>query len=325
MPDFRDYRLTLRLLSPLGTPMHSDTLFGHLCWQMLFREGEEGLKSFLEPFAEGEPAFLVSDAFPAGLLPKPLFPFSARSIGNTPEEYARRKKRRKAPFLREADFLAVLRGEEPKGEPVGNVWRTVSVPHAAISRATFTTGAREDEAGALYFTEAKVLSLPADEAGGGERNRLLQIYIRDLSDSVSLVESLFRALSLTGFGRDKSTGAGAFELLSVEEYPNFAPPPDSDAFVSLSWYVPAAGDPTEGFWKAQVKRGFLGEMNAPDSPGNPNPFKRPFVRFEPGSFFRTGGVPKPFYGRMLKGIAPGFADAVQYGYAFPAACRAPAE
>ncbi len=155
MAAYRDWRLTLALHSPLGTPMQSDTLFGHLCWQVLLREGEAALEDFLEPFRRGEPSFVLSDAFPAGLLPRPLVRWR-RAAADSPEEYAAGKRWRKAPFVRAADFQRLRADPQSDVEPVPSPWRTVTMAHAAIDRRIETTGG-EDSAGRFYQTEALAL------------------------------------------------------------------------------------------------------------------------------------------------------------------------
>jgi CRISPR-associated protein Csm4 len=48
-----------------------------------------------------------------------------------------------------------------------------------------------------------------------------------------------------------------------------------------------------------------------------NPFKKPLVMIKTGSVFKTEKLPKEFYGRMIKEIAPAKPkEVVQYGYAF---------
>jgi CRISPR-associated protein Csm4 len=67
--EFKPYRLTIRLKSPIGTPWQADTIIGHLAWMERFKEGESGVKAFLSPFLKGEPPFVLSDGFPEDLLP----------------------------------------------------------------------------------------------------------------------------------------------------------------------------------------------------------------------------------------------------------------
>lgn len=47
-----------------------------------------------------------------------------------------------------------------------------------------------------------------------------------------------------------------------------------------------------------------------------NPFKKPLIMLTAGSVFRVQQSVKPFYGRMIEGIAPSKPEVVHYGYAF---------
>jgi len=301
MNGYRDYRIRLRLLSALGTPMHSDTLFGHLAWQVRHEEGEAGIRSFLEAFRGNRPPFILSDAFPAGLLPRPLLPAAPEPPGSL-ESYSARRKARKATHMHADDFLAVVRGHPPAGPPLTDPWRRVQTPHAPVNRTTDTVGTDPG----LYYTEETVPhgSPPVD------------VYARALPPWERRLRDLFEALCRLGFGRDRSTGLGAIALESFEPWDAFQPFDGADAFVSLSTMVPAAGDPTDGRWRVRVKCGALGECA-----GRGMPFKRPLVQLLPGAVFRTAGPLRPFYGRVVGGIAPAMPQAVQCCLAIAVPCR----
>lgn len=68
-----DCKITIELDSAFITPLQADTLFGHICWALLYMEGESELKKFLEIYTTSPP-FLTSDAFPEGYLPRPILP-----------------------------------------------------------------------------------------------------------------------------------------------------------------------------------------------------------------------------------------------------------
>jgi len=58
-------RVILRLRSPLlAGEVHSDTLFGALCWGYRWLYGREALEELLKGFKSGEPPFLISSCFP---------------------------------------------------------------------------------------------------------------------------------------------------------------------------------------------------------------------------------------------------------------------
>lgn len=306
MSRYEDWRVSLSLRSPLGTPMQSDTLFGHLCWKVSFEEGEEGIRDFLDPFQKGEPPFVLSDAFPAGLLPRPLFPRRMVERENR-EEYVRDRQREKASFLRTEDFLRLIRKDGDDWEPVADPWLSVSTPHAAISRRTWSTGGESpEEAGRLHFGSSLVLP--------GNR---LEVYFRCLPNWKDRLFKLFRSVAQFGFGKDRSVGYGSFSIDELEPWDGFDFFEGADCFISLSTMMPSRDDPINGRWRLRIKRGFLGEHTV-----SGNPFKRPLIQFEPGSVFKLEGRPfRPFYGRLVRDIAPGMKEAVQCGLALALPAR----
>jgi CRISPR-associated protein Csm4 len=302
-----DWRFTVRLLSPLGTLIQSDTLFGHICWQIAYAEGHGAVGSFLEPFLAGQPPFILSDAFPFGLLPRPLLPRPAVMVRRT-SDYAARRRWDKASFVTAESFDRLRRGQQETAAPVDSPWSSVKTPHAAIDRLSDCTGGEHREAGRFYHTSG--WALPDDPR--------VHIYLRCRPGWEQRVLDCLRAIGQVGFGRDKSQGFGQISVESLDSCDAFHGPDNANAFVALSTFVPATGDPTDGRWRLRVKRGALGEHAAG------NPFKRPLLQMEPGSVFRAGpdGV-RSFYGRAVTNIAPAMPAAIQCGFTIAAPCQWP--
>jgi CRISPR-associated protein Csm4 len=300
------YRIKIRLRAATGTLWQSDTLFGHLCWLVARRDGEEGLGHFLEPFMKGEPQFVLSDGFPEATLPMPLIPSTMPKESVSLNDYHRHKKQRKAAYIKTEQFIALCNGEQIKGDIPDASWEPIETLHASIDRNTNRTGG-EDSEGSLFQTTAWIPK--SDE----RRTGAFDIYARASSDGLTILTLLLSELTTIGFGKDKSTGYGRFEfdpgkdISSVEDFDGID---GSNGFVSLSSYIPASDDPVDGFWKVRTKRGKLGEERSLSV----DPFKRALIQFEPGAFFRTNGNPRPFYGRMVSNIAPAMPDVVQCGY-----------
>lgn len=303
------WRLSIKPTSVHLTEWQADTLFGTLCWALRHREGEAELNEFLEPFRAGDPPFLISDGMPAGHLP---FPFHMRLMPLPPlldlETYRKQKELKKVRHLREEQFKKACRGEEVQlDEKAGELTRAASQLHASINRITgTTTAADEDSGGNLFELHGWV---PRKRDSG------ISLYIADRSGNhKDKVVELLRDVELTGFGKKKSSGMGAFTIDGdAEEWEPPSTNGKADGFVSLSGFVPAAKDPTAGFWQLKVKHGKLGEEYAVGG----DPFKYPWIVLEAGSSFVTRDEPREVYGRMLEKISPTYPDVVQYGYAFP--------
>lgn len=301
----QDYRVLIRLLSPLGTPWQSDTVFGHLAWQVARGRGGIDLGEFLSPFREGRPSFVLSDGFPGDLLPRPLVPVPTSPTLSI-EEYAATKLREKSLFVSLDDFRSLRTGERTEWEPVFDAWMRVKVAHAALDRITDTTGGGAEGEGGNFF-ETELLALSHGDT--------MSIYLRAEDDWAQWVAQSLEDMAPLGFGRDRSTGSGAYQVIGLETWTEFAALDGANGFISMSSYCPARSDPIAGRWRIRLKHGRLGE-NA----GAGNPFKRPLLQFEPGAVFLTKEAPRLFYGRVVPEVAPGMPEAIQCCYTLAVPC-----
>jgi CRISPR-associated protein Csm4 len=299
------YKVQLSLRSPTGTPWQADTIFGHLCWMLLHTSGEDALLKFLEPFRAGEPPLLISDGFPAGLLPRPLS--FALPYGKDRDTFRAARKLRKIAYLTLDEFLRAIQGESLN--PVEVLKYDEERPKSLsrvilknqISRLTGTTG----EGGQLFgFKEYWTPDV--------------DIYLKIQNGWEGTVEELFQGLRRSGYGKRKSVGYGAIDRVSpLNGYEGFHITQEANAFVTLSHFTPSNTDPTDGRWRIRVKHGRLGEEFA----ARDNPFKRPLMMLQPGSVFYDTPV-KEHYGRLVTGISV-YPEVVQYGFALPVPMKLP--
>lgn len=290
------YLVRLQLLSPLGTPLHSGTLFGHLCWAWRETGGSDGEKSltdWLESLSSRP--FLISDGLPAGWLPRPLLdPWPRKPPPEDPRqrrEYMETaKQRRKARLMRREDFLRLRTRFSPEDldqvpsehHPklgLRGLLKRESLPHNRIDRRTGHTL----EEGGLFFLEE---FWPHPECNGWD------VYVEtDLP--VEKLRELFEHVGACGYGRDATWGRGRFRA-SVS-------PLDSDLFdfpgprrMSLSH-----GSLTENMrdprYRLDTHYGKLGNFLARSA----NPFKYPLVLLAPGATFEPEG--RGPFGALLKG------------------------
>ena len=68
------YRYHIRPVSAFGTPLRSDTLYGHLLWAQAQIGGSESVTELIDSFSGEKPPFRLSSAFPSGFLPVPMLP-----------------------------------------------------------------------------------------------------------------------------------------------------------------------------------------------------------------------------------------------------------
>jgi CRISPR-associated protein Csm4 len=217
-------QLTLAPRSAFGTRPLGDTLFGQLCWAVRHRLGEARLVELLEGYTAGRPFAVVSDALPAGHLPRPALPVRAFALLGSD-----RKQMKKRVWLpvehvheRVADWLVHCRaaGDLPGGAPASH-----PQPHNSLHRETNTTGNGFDP----YSMEQWWYG----------RDARLDIWVV-LDDSRLPAEELraaFEDIGATGFGRDASIGLGKFV---IERFNAATLPaqPDADAWLTLAPCAP---------------------------------------------------------------------------------------
>lgn len=301
----KTYRLNLKPLSSFLTPWQADTIFGSLCWLMTQREGENALLEFLQEYKNGQPAFILSDGMPGEYLPIPDHLSVVTSKGNSLHEFQNAKKLKKTLWVKAEAFEAIRKGQiAVQIEARIKAFKAATTLHSSINRMSGTTG---DE-GSLFELEEYALETK------GAINETISIYIKIREGWQDKVFSLFKDLSLSGYGKKKSVGKGSFKIIGdLEDISGkFSALEKANGFISLSNFVPAKNDPTEGFYKTFVKYGKLGG----EFTFCGKPFKKPLMMIKAGAVFMTDGPPKDFYGRMIEGISDEKKAVVQYGYAF---------
>jgi hypothetical protein len=156
-------------------------------------------------------------------------------------------------------------------------------------------------------------------------------------ENVSLIEPALKRICEEGWGSAKSRGLGrvAFKALQPWQPPAFANQPGG--FVSLSAFCPAAHDPTEGYWKLDVKNPVPAQFvdGRRVALGEEDRWRvKSFLRLRAGSCFRLpDGAMKSHYGRMLGNLLEPAEDAegkplppmFHYALAFPVPMRWPAQ
>lgn len=308
------YRVKLRLRSSFLTPWQADSIFGALCWAMAHNRGPSCLDEFLQLYSQGTPPLVVSNGFPGDLLPRPNLPLPGRPapLASRTERLAEakyNKQFKERAYVSPAHFELLIRGFPPTeidrpGKPIA----TDITIHTQVDR--YSGRAAE----ALLYSQIETVlgSWSGPDARETPNPDYLSIYLLIAPAWVEEVERAFMVMAAGGFGKRKSTGKGAFEVSAFEPSPGWASPENANAFVSLSNFVPAASDPTEGWYKLMVKRGKLGEEFAVGS----SPFKTPLFMLQAGSAFLAARPVREFYGRMVSGLSPAHPEAVHYGLAF---------
>lgn len=290
------HRLTLGPRSPWRTPWQADTLLGSLCAVCARVHGPDVLRDrLIEPMLDGNPPFVLSDAFPGDLLPMPVWLRLVHWPGDVD-----RKLLKRARWMSPSAFNLARAGGVP---PIADLLSDEAVflhhtrQHNTLDRATDATLTAE-QGGGLYNRPETLLLEP---------DHHLSLYFRILQpDTADLLLDLLHDLSLTGFGADVATGRGQFDIQQdPEPVPELDAPPDTsggasqniaNAVISLSTFQPGPSDPTLGLWESFPKFGKIG----PDL-GLTDVRKNTLILFKPGACFHAD-TPAPQKGWLGRAV-----------------------
>lgn len=302
-----NWRIRIRLKSLQLTQWQADTIFGCMCWSIKHRHGDGAVQDFLKPFLYGDPSFLVSDGIPDGYLPLPFHLRVSAPNVHSEADYQKMKILKKIRFLPESEFFKVCQNPNHDyeiDENANNLSSSVSQLHATIDRITGTTTGDSDQA-SLYQLDGWVPS---------ESSPHLSIFVQDRTGEA--IESCFDCLKdmeYSGFGKKKSSGLGAFQIVGEPEEWKIPSIENANGFITISGFVPKQKDPTQGYWQYKVKHGKLGDQYAVTG----YPFKVPWIVLQAGSVFLTDQTSNGVFGRMLENISPHQPEVVQYAYSYP--------
>ncbi len=333
------YGITVKPVSPFGTPLKGDTILGHFCWQAaenphLLRGGlEECLSTYgEEPFAVFSSAWpvLYENGTRVYALPRPA------GIGTSPPAslpdrhqriMAHKADKKKKWLLVEESMTVRISPERFKGdaelfelfmethsdaagylrllpENEKKLFHPVVQAHNSINRMTMTTGSGEF----APFSHDNIQFLPDLE---------LIIFVAVNEDILGReqLKNAFANIGAWGFGRDASSGLGRFTVESVLEQPwpldggsdkgcwTLGPcVPQKETF-SLSHAVPFTRFGRHGNALAQ----------------SANPFKKPVVTADEGAVLYPrdgiGGIwERPYLGMAVNGVSAVDKKTVTQGY-----------
>jgi CRISPR-associated protein Csm4 len=278
------YRITLQPLTAFGTRPLGDTLFGQLCWTLRHRLGESRLHDLLEGYTEGKPYAVLSDALPAGYLPRPQLP------GVLYDEVTgldRKAAKRLAwlPWERHGEPVREwLRHCRPASDIAGAAAQAHPQPHNSLHRLTGTTGGE----GFAPYTATQ-------HWYGGHKGQSATLDIHAVIDEDRLTADELRQaledMGRFGFGRDASIGLGKFEVLAVE--PARLPgQTGADAWLTLAPCAPQGLglDPKRSYYQTFTRFGRHGDMGVHLG----SPFKTPVLLAQTGAVLAAGpGVSPP--------------------------------
>lgn len=294
------YRYHVTPQSPLCTDLMSDTFFGHFCWALRYTEGESFLKDFLDLFEQNNPApVLFSSAFVSNSLPRPSIPppsrseirdFVERFFGKDRKSFFQGlstiKKWNKKKFLKVEQWL-MLKDEysdiklyEDFLTQKDSDEKHTSVDEIYASNTINRITGKVHEGGGLFHREKHWY----------ENNSNFDLYV-EVNDTLiepHVKKFLTDYLPTHGFGADTSTGMGCLDIKEDNTF-NFEHFSVSHANARLSLCLASFPemDKINALYRLKTKLGKLGGTYAVFNPqgGNPRPFKKPLLMYEPGAVF----------------------------------------
>ena len=297
------YKAAITPLSAFGTPPKGDTLFGQLCWALRNRLGEERLTRLLDGYTAGQPFAVLSDALPAGHLPRPVLP--GHWFNPLPGDDRKAAKKRvwlpvehvTAPL---ANWLSHCRTAT---ELPGGSAQSHPHPHNAIDRRTGTTGdgfPPYNMGRQWYGSQGKQTTTDTFTL----IEAALDIYI--VLDEARLpaadLDSALHDIGELGFGRYAGIGLGRFRVDAFDAVvlPTQA---DANAWLTLAPCAPQglAWDAKRCFYTVFTRFGRHGDIGVHQG----NPFKTPVLLANAGAAL----TPSPYRGAHFTGRGLGGKDA----------------
>jgi CRISPR-associated protein Csm4 len=274
------FKTTITPLSNFATKLKGDTIFGQLCWAILFKFGESRLKALLQTY-EQKPFLVVSDGFAKEYLPKPKLP--QRFLNEEDKKEGRKKIWMSFEDLQNGEF------KNAKGLD-GD--KNLTIMHNSINRKILTT---DGEDFAPYSTY-EVYFGPKD------------IYCLIDEDLLSLkeLEQIFEFLGSYGYGKYASVGKGRFNVGKFEE---IKIDKTSKAIMTLSPFSPQGLKCKTIYYEPFTRFGKKGALFAREKP-----FKKPLLLADTASvvIFDTP-YEKLYIGKAIRGHTT-HDDIVHQGY-----------
>ena len=266
------YRIRLKLCSPIVTPLKGDTIWGHIVWGIANHDGEAVVASFLEQAIEETPALIVSSAFPAGMVCRPLPAPQERTGTLTIELYSTIKVEKKIKYAPASEYFV----DTPAStEEMKNPFKSVMVMHNTMDRVTNTVLEN-----GLYSVEEKWSQIVDWD-----------LYILSSLPSARIKELVEWAFE-NGYGADASTGKG---MITIEGDPvPVKTKKQGNTYMALGPFVDANNGITNIRADIFIRSGKIGGAFA----GSISPYKKPVVLFDEGAVFESGKIIE-FTGKLL--------------------------
>ncbi|NMC66632.1 MAG: hypothetical protein GYA61_00235 [Spirochaetales bacterium] len=289
------YRLKIELKSALGTKLMADTIWGHICYGILFNEGEEKLNEFLKGYKEGSPPLILSTPFFEGYLPVPKFVHKDLLNISKLQEYRKLKKRKKINYIpaeklldgKDIDIDEIINTEISNNEKTERKKYFVSSEETRMRNVIDRISNSTSEDG-IFTVNEYWLNQKIEEKGNYDEKYLpaiFDIYIISVYDKKRVVE-LFKNGFAGGYGADASTGKGHIEV--NENIEEIKLPQYGNAAIALAPFV-LSYDEYESLKEVDGNKSLFADVWTKypkvhnSMPNLTNPFKKPIIFYREGA------------------------------------------
>ena len=302
------YKTTLTPHTAFASPLVGDMLFGQICSALAQRQGSDALTALLAGYTEGKPFAVISDAFPAGFLPKPRVPIAMvqaldSSLKNT--DPTQRKAAKKKAWVPSASVFSSV-AEAPS---LIDLWRSASeLPpaqrskaapetHNSINRLTSTTDAT--------FTPYSVSNI----WHGGALD--LYCVLDTARFTAADLKAVLTDIGQWGYGKDATVGKGKFSVGKIESMQAPAPCTHPTSTPQPLWTLGACAPQGLGF---DAQNSYYTPVTRYPRHGgealHASPYKEPLLIADTAAVFATTSAstdseaaPRLFIGQGLGGAA----------------------
>jgi len=286
----RMYKATLIPKSSFATPLQGDTLFGQICWAIVYIWNEKRLDKLLEKYKE-KPFLVVSDGFISRYFPKPKMP--SRYLKEDPNL---KKQNRKKTWI---SFEHLQSGEFNKAEKEDDIVESKDKKETIVRNSiNYKTSTTDGDSFAPYGVEELFLN-----------KKDLYFLLDEEQFKKEELQKCLNLISQMGYGKDTTIGKGRFEISELSEFKvNF----DSKTYMALSpfSFENQNDDVEDIFYEPFIKFGKFGGDRAFQ-----NAFKKPILFINSGSVIVFKEKPnKPYFGKAIENISDSFNKAVHQGY-----------
>lgn len=307
------YFIKLRPLTPFGTLPKGDTIFGRLCWEIVYRYGDNKLKDLLNDYAKN-PFMVTSSLYPfkddkiylktPSLQLDKLFTEEERQNKDNIKEM--KKKKYIELSINDNIFLNTKNPKYTLEEIAKHkkiVIKEYRYTHNTINRLTFTTGKGDD----MFSPFDEIYIYYSSELG-------MFIALDETKLRITEVVEILNSAGKTGFGKDSSIGLGKFEIAENPKNIKFENR-NTNLFYALSPFIPKKED------KNKIGISFTpfiryGKHGDPISKSNKG-LKKAIIMCDEGSVIEKKDenvIKENIYGIGITGISEVKTETVSQGY-----------